>query len=259
MLRNPSASRVGPSSTSASAVAARAGTWPRPNPVTAVITVTTAANNRILDGKGHLEVRPGESDPELRHRWPDPLEIGPEAALYDSSMIYVVLLRGINVGGKAKVPMTALRDVCTAAGCEDVVTYIQSGNVVLTSRLTADKLTTALEGAIAAEFGFSPAVMVRTAKEMAAVPAQNPYAGADENTIHVGFLHAAPDAATKKCLAAIDCAPETVTPVGRDLYLHLPNGMGRAKIPVFVERCLKPKQVTVRNWRTVTKLIELSS
>jgi uncharacterized protein (DUF1697 family) len=174
-------------------------------------------------------------------------------------VIYVALLRGINVGGKAKVPMAALRAVCESAGCEDVVTYIQSGNVVLQSKLSADKLRSALEGAIGAEFGFRPAVMVRTAKEMAGVVDRNPYPDADEKTIHVGFLHAAPDAATKKCLAARDCTPEQVTPVGRDLYLHLPDGMGRAALPVQLERCLRPKPVTVRNWRTVTKLVELSS
>jgi uncharacterized protein (DUF1697 family) len=174
-------------------------------------------------------------------------------------MIYVALLRGINVGGKTKVAMAALRDVCVSVGCEDVVTYIQSGNVVLKSKLAADKLRSSLEATIAAEFGFSPAVMIRTAKEMAAVVDRNPYRDADEKSIHVGFLHAAPDASTKKCLAAIDCAPEEVKVIGRDLYLHLPNGMGRAALPVQLERCLRPTPVTVRNWRTVTKLVDLSS
>ena len=79
-------------------------------------------------------------------------------------VVYVALLRGINVGGKAKIPMAALRDTCAAAGCEDVVTYIQSGNVVLKSKLSADKLRSALEAAIAEDFGFNPAVMIRTAK-----------------------------------------------------------------------------------------------
>ena len=171
----------------------------------------------------------------------------------------MALLRGINVGGTTKVAMAALRDVCESIGCEDVLTYIQSGNVVLKSKLSAEKLRTALEEAIAAEFGFNPAVMIRTAKEMAAVVDRNPYPKADEKSIHVGFLHAAPDAATKKCLAGIDCAPEEVTVVGRDLYLHLPNGMGRATLPVQLERCLRPTPVTVRNWRTVTKLVELSA
>ena len=174
-------------------------------------------------------------------------------------MVYVALLRGINVGGKTKVAMPALRGVCESAGCEDVVTYIQSGNVVLKSKLSADKLQATLEAAIDAEFGFNPAVMIRTTNEMAAVIDRNPYPDADEKTIHVGFLHAAPDASTKKCLAAIDCAPEKVTVVGRDLYLHLPNGMGRAALPVQMERCLRPTPITVRNWRTVTKLAELSA
>ncbi|HYH49554.1 MAG TPA: DUF1697 domain-containing protein [Acidimicrobiia bacterium] len=174
-------------------------------------------------------------------------------------MVYVVLLRGINVGGKTKVAMTALREVCEAAGCDDVVTYIQSGNVVLKSKLAAEKLRTTLETAFAAEFDCTPAVMVRTAEEMAAVVDRNPYAGADQKSIHVGFLQAAPDAATMECLAAIDCAPEEVAVVGRDLYLQLPNGMGRAALPVRLERCLRPAPFTVRNWRTVTKLVELSA
>lgn len=174
-------------------------------------------------------------------------------------VVYVALLRGINVGGKTRIAMAALRDTCAAVGCEDVATYIQSGNVVLESRLTADKLRTALEEAIAKEFGFNPAVMIRTAKEISAVVDRNPYAGTDDKTVHVGFLHATPDAATKQCLGAIDCAPEELTMVGRDIYLHLPNGMGRAALPVQMERCLRPTPVTVRNWRTVTKLAELAS
>ncbi len=174
-------------------------------------------------------------------------------------VVYVALLRGINVGGKTKIAMAALRDTCTAVGCEDVVTYIQSGNVVLKSKLTAEKLRAALEAAIARDFGFNPAVMIRTAREISAVVDGNPYAGTDDKSVHVGFLHAAPTAATKKCLGAIDCAPEELTVLRREIYLHLPNGMGRAALPVQMERCLRPTPVTVRNWRTVTKLVELSS
>ncbi|HEV7534231.1 MAG TPA: DUF1697 domain-containing protein [Acidimicrobiia bacterium] len=175
------------------------------------------------------------------------------------AMIYVALLRGINVGGKAKVPMAALRDVCAAAGCEDVETYIQSGNVVLSSKLGEKKLQVALEAGIAAEFGFSPAVMLRTAGEMAAVVDHNAYPGADEQSLHAGFLHLPPSAAAAGCLAAIGAAPEQVTVVGRELHLLLPNGMGRANLPTLIERCIRPAPVTVRNWRTVTRLVELST
>jgi len=174
-------------------------------------------------------------------------------------VIYVALLRGINVGGRATIAMADLRDTCAAAGCEDVVTYIQSGNVVLRSRLGAERLRTVLEAAIADRFNVRPAVMIRTGAEMAAVVAANPYAGQDPAHLHVGFLHAAPDPAAGECLAAIDCAPETVTASGRDVYMYLPNGMGRAELPVRVGRCLRPAELTVRNWRTVTKLAELSA
>lgn len=174
-------------------------------------------------------------------------------------MLYVALLRGINVGGKTSIAMAALRDTCASVGCEDVVTYIQSGNVVLRSPLGADKLRTALEAAIADEFGFTPAVMIRTGREMAAVVDRNPFPDSDEKNRHVGFLHAAPGAATEKCLAALDCAPEELTVVRSEIYLHLPNGMGRANLPVKMERCLRPAPITVRNWRTVTKLVDLSA
>ena len=174
-------------------------------------------------------------------------------------MIYVALLRGVNVGGGGKIAMAELRDTCTAAGCEDVVTYIQSGNVVLRSRLGPERLRTVLEAAISERFGFRPAVMIRTGGELAAVVAGNPYAGHDPAHVHVGFLHAPPDAATEKCLAGIDGDPEAVTVSGRDLYLYLPNGMGRAALPVRIDRCLRPVEVTVRNWRTVTTLAGLSA
>jgi uncharacterized protein (DUF1697 family) len=174
-------------------------------------------------------------------------------------VLYVALLRGINVGGKAKVPMAALRETCVAIGCEDVVTYIQSGNLVFKSKLGAEKLRTTLEEAIAAEFGFQPAVMIRTGREMAAVVDRNPYPGVDGKELHVGFLHTPPAVATKKSLAAIDGGPEELRLHGREIYLHLPNGMGRAALPVQMERCLRPTQVTVRNWRTVTKLVELTT
>ncbi len=174
-------------------------------------------------------------------------------------MRYVVLLRGVNVGGKAKLPMAALRELCTSAGCEDVVTYIQSGNVVLRSPLGEKKLQATLEAAVAAEFGFAPAVMIRSAGEMAAVVDRNPYPGVDEDSIHVGFLDGPPAAGAAGCLAALDCAPEQVRAVGRDLYLHLPNGVGRANLPPLIDRCLRPARITVRNWRTVTKLVQLSA
>ncbi|HET9773113.1 MAG TPA: DUF1697 domain-containing protein [Acidimicrobiia bacterium] len=174
-------------------------------------------------------------------------------------MRYVALLRGINVGGKTRVAMATLRDVCASAGCENVVTYIQSGNVVLDSSRKADALRSALEAAVAAEFGFNPAVMIRTAREMAAVVDRNPFPDADGKNLHVAFLHETLATGAKRCLAAVDSPPEELAVVRREVYLHLPDGMGRARLPVLMERCLRPTVMTVRNWRTVTRLVALSS
>lgn len=169
---------------------------------------------------------------------------------------YVILLRGINVGGNRKVPMVALRAAFEAAGCTAVETYIQSGNAVLESALPAGELRAALEAAVRDAFGFDIDIMVRSAAEMAVIAAGNPYPLDDEKALHVAFLHAPPP--DPAALAAVDCAPEALTVSGRELYYYLPNGMGRALLPAEVaKRCRAP--MTVRNWRTVTKLAEMAA
>src|SRR6266536_1343745 len=106
---------------------------------------------------------------------------------------YIALLRGINVGGHNKVPMAALRDTCESIGCTDVATYIQSGNVVLTSPLDAGKLRATLESAIAEQIGVSPVVVIRTDKQLAGVVAGNPFPEANPDHLHVAFLGGTPD------------------------------------------------------------------
>ena len=91
----------------------------------------------------------------------------------------MVFLRAVNVGGTGKLPMAQLREICAGAGCQDVATYIQSGNVVLSSDLDETGLRGVLEDAIAERAGITPEVMVRTATEMAEVVASLPYPGVD--------------------------------------------------------------------------------
>src|SRR2546423_609702 len=142
---------------------------------------------------------------------------------------YIALLRGINVGGRNKVPMAALRDTCESVGCTDVTTYIQSGNVVLTSPLDAKKLRAGLEAAIAERIGVSPVVVIRTHRQLADVIAGNPFPGADPDHLHVAFLSDTPDAGQVAALAELDYPPEKVAVLGADAYFHLPTGLGRAK------------------------------
>ncbi|MGI8576688.1 MAG: DUF1697 domain-containing protein [Nocardioidaceae bacterium] len=166
---------------------------------------------------------------------------------------YVVLLRGINVGGHGKVAMPALRDVCVDIGCADVTTYIQSGNVVLSSQQSAARLETTLAKAIADRLGVSPDVMVRSGQELAAVIENNPYPQAAEGTLHVGFLANPSDNDTRNAVADVECEPEQFTIRDREIYFYLPNGMGRSKLaPLLVRKVKSP--VTARNWRTVLKL-----
>src|SRR5690349_14301248 len=145
---------------------------------------------------------------------------------------YVALLRGINVGGSKVVKMADLRGILAAGGCSDVETYIQSGNAVFghASRSPA-RLATELEQRIAKATGFAVPVVLRTADELAAVIAANPFA-ADVDHVHVMFV-ASPLAAD--ALAAIDgvkFAPERLAAVEREVYLHLPGGIGNSKLAV---------------------------
>jgi uncharacterized protein (DUF1697 family) len=166
----------------------------------------------------------------------------------------VALLRGVNVGGR-KVPMAELRDVVESLGYGDVRTYIQSGNVLFESARKPAPGT--LESAIEKRFGLQVDVMLRTPTELRKVLERDPFPTADRSSVHVGFMARAPKAADVRAIDASSFAPEEFAVVGSELYLHLPNGLGRSKFPDFVLRRLKIP-TTLRNWRTVTKLAELA-
>jgi uncharacterized protein (DUF1697 family) len=151
--------------------------------------------------------------------------------------------------------MAGLRTTCESLGCSEVTTYIQSGNVVLTSRLGPVKLRATLEAAIAEQLGVSPVVVIRTHEQLAAVIEGNPFPEADPGHLHVAFLTDAPDAGQ---VAEIRNPPEEAVARGADVYFHLPNGLGRAKVPELFGRRIKIP-ATVRNWRTVNKLLEMSA
>lgn len=172
----------------------------------------------------------------------------------------VVLLRGINVGGKNKLPMKDLREVLASLQLEDVRTYIQSGNAVVQSQR---KPTANLPGKIAATIeathGFSPAVMVLTSEQLAQAIDHNPYPEAAEapTTVHLFFLakpakHADLDALKSACAAS-----ERFELTDGVFYLHAPNGIARSKVAASAEKHLGVA-TTARNWRTVVKLKELT-
>lgn len=173
----------------------------------------------------------------------------------------VALLRGVNVG-KRRLPMATLRDGLVAAGCGDVVTYVQSGNVVLTPPAGApagQRLAPWLEQVIGDLAGFAVPVVVRTSGDMAAIVACNPYPAAGGTQLHVVACGHEPPSTLLDAIDLMSAAPEHATVVGAEVYLHLPEGMGRAALPARIERELRSAGVvgTARNWNTIERLAEM--
>jgi uncharacterized protein (DUF1697 family) len=173
------------------------------------------------------------------------------------STTYVAFLRGINVGGKNKLPMRDLRDLFTEAGCEDVRTYIQSGNVIFRAEPgVITSLPDTVTAQIAKRYGHRTPIVVRTAARMDDMIRQNPFIaqGADEDELHVLFLAGKPDAQRIAALDPDRSPPDAFVVRGEEIYLRLPNGMGRTKLTNdYIDRTLATTS-TARNWRTVMKL-----
>lgn len=171
----------------------------------------------------------------------------------------IALFRGINVGGRHILPMQALREILAELGCENVQTYIQSGNAVFQGAQEPDALAKAIGAAVEERFGFRPRVLVLTAERLRAIAAANPYAdaAADPKFVHVLFLAGPPDSPDLDGLDAVKAATESWQLEDRAFYLHAPAGIGRSKLAAKVEQALGV-EATGRNWRTVTKLLELA-
>ncbi|MFD0269728.1 DUF1697 domain-containing protein [Streptomyces sp. NPDC127106] len=176
---------------------------------------------------------------------------------------YAALLRGINVGGKKKVPMAELREVLEGLGYEDVRTYVQSGNAVFGCR-DADEgvLAAEIERGIEERFGFSAACLVVDGARLRAVQEACPYPAEEleGKQLHATFLSEQPDEGR---FAAIDreaFLPEEFAVGERVVYLYAPEGLGRSKLAeaLFRPAVFKGINATTRNWNTVVKLVEMT-
>ena len=165
---------------------------------------------------------------------------------------YVALLRAVNVGGTGKLPMSRLKAICRDAGFERIETYIASGNVVLDARARPAKIKAELEARLCAELGKPVGVMVRSATEMMAVLAANPFARAESKHTYAFFLDAAPPRDALRHLKGQ--SDEEVALGEREIFVHYPSGMGRSRLRIPVAA-----SGTARNMRTVAKLAEIAS
>jgi len=191
---------------------------------------------------------------------------------------HVALLRGINVGGRNKVPMADLREVVASLGHTGVSTYIQSGNVLFSTGDTdTAKLAAALESAIEERFGIWSSVVVLSRDELAQVLAANPYPDEpNPKMVHVVFLNAElPGPLLDRISAAESAAAakgsrDTVRLAGpaagqpQAMFLHTPDGFGPSELAQNVFKIIAPPKksrpglaATARNWATATKLLSL--
>lgn len=169
--------------------------------------------------------------------------------------IYVVLLRGINVGGHNKIKMAELREVLETAGCRQVRTYIQSGNVVLASGLDGTSLRELIEREINAAFGLNVQVIIRSKEEFEATIKNCPYDDAslqEGETLHVSMLSGLPSAEGMEKLAAVDRGIDEYTIIGTELYMFVRNKFNESKLADSLGKLGTPG--TVRNWKTIRKL-----
>jgi uncharacterized protein (DUF1697 family) len=179
----------------------------------------------------------------------------------NQNAVYAALLRAVNVGGKNKLPMKDLAEMFADAGCADVVTYIQSGNVVFrATEACAARVPAAIAKAVGDRLGFRAPVVMRTAGELRGVARGNPFlrAGAEPESLHVMFLADRPSPARVATLDPRRSPPDEFVVVGREIYLRCPNGVGRSKLTNAYFDSKLATTSTMRNWRTVVKLVEMT-
>jgi uncharacterized protein (DUF1697 family) len=181
---------------------------------------------------------------------------------------HVALLRGINVGGRNKVAMADLRRVVASLGHGDVVTYIQSGNVVFTSNhADTAAIAATLERALEQAVGVRSSVVVLSRAELAKVIADNPFPD-ETNPKHLHAIFRGAKATARQAAAIADAerraadkgGRDQARVVGRTVYLRTPDGLGRSELAAQLAKAdpaAADRGGTARNWATVTKLLAM--
>lgn len=174
----------------------------------------------------------------------------------------ICLLRGINVSGQKAIKMPDLAAVFKGMGFTNVVTYLQSGNVIFdTTETDMAGLAHAIEMAIEKTFGFDVSVVLRSKEEWHSVFTSNPFLDQrkeDIGRLYVTFLAQAPASSEAENLTRPAGSNDEFVLSGKEVYLFCPDGYGRAKLSnTFFEKKLKVT-ATTRNWRTVSALEEMA-
>ena len=174
---------------------------------------------------------------------------------------FIALLRAVNVGGNNLIKMADLKALCEDLGFGGVKTLLQSGNVVFTAKGSDKSVAKKLADAIEKSLGFRPAIVVRTASEIADAMKRNPFKPeekSDPSHLVIVFTADPPTSGAKERIAAVKVATERLHLSGRELHAHYASGQGTSKVTnAVLERALGVP-ATARNWNTVTKLLKLA-
>ncbi|HEY4172407.1 MAG TPA: DUF1697 domain-containing protein [Rhodopila sp.] len=164
---------------------------------------------------------------------------------------YIALLRAVNVGGRGILAMKDLQALCSGLGLENVRTYIQSGNVLFDSKRPEAALRRMIEAAITNRLGRSVQVLIRTAAELKAIIEANPFPDAQPEQVGVVFL---PKPVRPSVVAEVVIqGREEMQAVGREVFVHYPDGMGRSKLKLPFAT-----DGTTRNLNTIGKLLAMA-
>jgi uncharacterized protein (DUF1697 family) len=177
-------------------------------------------------------------------------------------MIFIALLRAVNVGGRGKVAMADLRALCVELGLNDPRSLLQSGNLVFDAAgKSAALLETLLERETARALGVETEYLVRSAAEWRELVKRNPFpdeAEADPSHLLAVCLKTAPKAAGVAALQGAIKGRERVAASGKHLYAVYPDGIGNSKLTMPAIESRLGARGTGRNWNTVLKLLALT-
>ena len=175
---------------------------------------------------------------------------------------FIALLRGINVSGQKIIKMSELKLLFEEMGFQDVQTYIQSGNVIFSSKeKSGKKLEAKISASIKNKFGFDVPVIVINPKEIEYVLKNNPFIQKKKavEKLYVTFLSETPSVENINKISRNNYSPEEYIIEGKHIYLFLPNGAGKAKLNNNLFENKLKVDGTSRNWKTIQKLSELVS
>ena len=172
---------------------------------------------------------------------------------------YIAVLRGINVGGNRKIVMDDLKQLLEKMGLQNISTYIQSGNIIFSSTMSEIDAEKAMKKAVHEKYGFDVPVMVRTINNFHNLVANNPYLK-DENIdkLYVAFLSEIPKENAVEKFEGKSFGNDKFTVIGNHVFICYDTKLSDSKLNNNSIESDLNVIATTRNWKTVSKLIELT-